>query len=344
MGYWRRNEVPLSVYLRGGAGTAFMHVFTYPFVYALNLSFFTGSVLFSFIGFLGVLYFYLAASRLVKHNTKVAGYTLLPWIFFLPNIHFWSAGVGKDTLSFFCVGLFLYSSLKPMIRAPGILLSLFLVYNVRPHMAIFLLLAFGLGIFLDKRLNTIYKFLLTLCFAAGAVMLFDDVMEYVKLDEVSTESLEEFSSTKQSQLSRGHTGSSVDISSYPLPLKVFTFLFRPLFIDAHNIASLLASVENLILLFLTYVLFKSKPVNSFKEAPFQVKGLILFVLIGAVAFSNILGNMGIMIRMKNMFTPALLIFIIWVLSYQKGLKTTEGETVKETIPRRKLRLVGPKMD
>jgi hypothetical protein len=39
------------------------------------------------------------------------------------------------------------------------------------------------------------------------------------------------------------------------------------------------------------------------------------MLIGSIAFSLALGNVGIMIRMRNMFLPGFIIFILWTLSY-----------------------------
>lgn len=329
----------LQDYLQGGEGTAFIHLLNYPFVHIVELSYFTGTVIYSFIGYLGVLYFYLSASDLIKSNVKIYGINLFPAVFYLPNLHFWSAGVGKDTLSFFCIGIFLYSSTTLKTRFPGILLSLFLLYNIRPHMAVFLLVAFGLGALIDGKLKRSSKIAMSLAFAVAAILLFDNVMSYVKLDEVSTESIEQYSDKRVTLLSQGNTGSSVDITSYPLPLKVFTFLYRPLFFDAHNLTSLLASFENAILLLLSYLLIKSKPYASFKLAPYQIKALILFIIIGSIAFSSTMGNTGIMMRMKNMFTPALLIFILHTLTYKMFVVKPKDNITDEGRKRSKIKLV-----
>jgi len=78
-------------------------------------------------------------------------------------------------------------------------------------------------------------------------------------------------------------------------------------------------VENLLLLIISFSIFRSKPVQTFKAAPFVIKGLVIFLIIGTLAFSQSLGNLGIMIRMRNMFLPGFLIFILWSYSYQKQL-------------------------
>jgi hypothetical protein len=91
-------------------------------------------------------------------------------------------------------------------------------------------------------------------------------------------------------------------------------LFRPFIFDIISIPFLLASIENIILLVLTIRFFGSKPITSFKRAPFVIKGMVYFLIIGTLAFSQSLGNLGIMIRMRNMFLPGLIIFLFWHFS------------------------------
>jgi hypothetical protein len=147
------------------------------------------------------------------------------------------------------------------------------------------------------------------------------VMEFAKIEEASVDSFDKFSVGKAALLSRSHTGSAVDISSYPFPLKVFTFLYRPFFFDINGIPSVLASFENLLLLVLSFTVLKNKPLQTFKNAPFVIQGMVYFLLIGTLAFSQTLGNVGIMIRMRNMFLPGLIVFIFWHFSYRQSLES-----------------------
>jgi hypothetical protein len=62
---------------------------------------------------------------------------------------------------------------------------------------------------------------------------------------------------------------------------------------------------------------RTKPVKAFVKAPFVIKGLVFFMIVGTLAFSQSLGNVGIMIRMRNMFLPGMLIFLMWCFSYQQ---------------------------
>lgn len=65
-----------------------------------------------------------------------------------------------------------------------------------------------------------------------AIAILPLVLKYSKIEEASLVSFDKFSNAKAAVLSGSRTGSSIDISSYPFPLKVFTFLFRPLFLTS----------------------------------------------------------------------------------------------------------------
>ena len=297
-------------------GTSIMYALNYIPSNLMNLSFFTGTVIYCFIGFMGFVFFYKIAFDLIPFNYKFKGVYLFPALFYLPNLHFWSSAVGKDTLLFFCVGLFAYSIMKLNRRIISILFSLLLAYLVRPHIALFLLLGFSMAYLMNDKIASYKRIILFGLLLAGGIVMLPSVMEYTQVEELSVESYESFSENKVKNLSRAHTGSSVDVSSYPLPLKIFTFLYRPTFIDIQSATALLAAIENLILLIFTIVVLRLKPIKTFKAAPLIIKGLVFFLIIGTVAFSMSLGNLGIMLRMRNMFLPGMLIFFLWSMSCQ----------------------------
>ena len=137
-------------------------------------------------------------------------------------------------------------------------------------------------------------------------------MEFVQLESLETEVIENYTSDKASNLNRDQTGSGVDISGYPFPLKLFTFLYRPLFFDINGILAILSSFENFILVLLSFSIFRKKPISAFKKSHRIIKGGIIFFLLGSSAFSLILGNLGIMLRQKNMLMPWLILFVISV--------------------------------
>lgn len=324
-GYWKRaKEMDSDDFwfnLLESKGTGFMNALNYFPTKVLDLGFFTNTILYSFIGFLGFVFFYLIAYQVIPFNSKFKGYALFPLLFFMPNLHFWSSGIGKDTLLFFCIGMFCYGLLNIIKRLPLIIIALLLSYLIRPHITLFLVVSFGLAYVLGGQVSSGKRVLFSVLLIGVGIVILPTVMEYAKIEEATVESFDDFSERKVDVLSREHTGSSLDISSYPFPLKVFTFLFRPLFFDINGIPAVVASFENLLLLILSYiVIVKNNFKTTFKNAPFVIKGMLFFLIIGTLAFSQSLGNLGIMIRMRNMFLPGLVIFILWSFSYQQELK------------------------
>ncbi|WP_293892616.1 hypothetical protein [Flavobacterium sp.] len=312
-------------YIFEKSGTYFMFALDYYPSQILGLSYFTGTMIYTTVGFIAIAYFYIIALELVPYNSKFKGYNLFPLLFFLPNLHLWTCTAGKDTISFFCGAIFCYGLLKPYKRLPLLIIALIFSYAVRPHIALFLVTGYGLGFALSSKVTPFKRFLYATVFIAAAFFILPSVMQYAKIEEATLDSFSEFSGNKAGLLSRSTTGSRIDISSYPLPLKLFTFLYRPLFFDINGIPALLASIENLFLLVLSFRVFKSKPIETFRKAPMPIKGMLLYLFIGTLAFSQTLGNLGIIIRMRNMFLPGLIIYFLWSFSYatEKGMKKTK---------------------
>ena len=284
----------------------------------LGLSFLTGNIIYACLGFLGFLYLFkivkfLFPPHVALHEFKLFNISLIPWIWFLPNFHFWSSGIGKDTLLFMAIPMFIFALLN--IKKYWILLviSTLISIAIRPHILLFLIISFGIGFILDGRLKGYQKVFLFLLFLVGFFSIFNFVMQFIQLDSLESSAISEYASNKSANLNKLKTDSGVDITSYPFALKLATFLYRPLFFDINGIMAVFASIENFILLFYSCFILMKRPFYSFKKGNYLVKGSILFFLIGSVAFSLILGNLGIMLRQKNMLIPWLVIFGIWTL-------------------------------
>lgn len=309
-------------YLNISRGTYFLYALNFLPVHFLSMSFLANTMLFGLIGFIGFILFYYIALKTIDFNTNFYSIRLFPLVFFLPNLHFWSSGVGKDTIVFFGIALFVYGILKKN-KIHLLLLSLILIFFTRPHITLFLIIGYAFATIGSQKIASYKKAIIVVFLIVLGVVLLPIVLEYAKIEEASIESFNEFSESKSKLLSREKTGSAIDVSSYPLPFKLFTFLFRPLFFDAHNVTSLLASAENFFLVVLTFFVLKSKPIKSFKNSPTVIKGLMYFLIIGTFVFSNTLGNLGIMLRMRNMFLPGLLIYFLWHFSFNYKSKLDE---------------------
>ena len=333
IGYWRVPKAyTMETFKEGlfnGEGTMFMYAFNFLFSNLLNMSYLSNTLLFSLFGFMGLTFFYLVTVQTVPYNKIISGYALFPLIFFLPNLHFWSSGVGKDTTLFLCIGMFTYGLMKPFQRIPLLVLAGLLSMAIRPHITLFLMVGFGLAYVFGGKVSPAQRFIFSAAMIAVGLAILPSVMEFAKIEEASAEGFDKFATGKAAVLSRSSAGSAIDISSYPFPLKVLTFWFRPALFDVRNLNGLIAALENLLLLIVFIKAMRTSPIRAFKAAPFVIKGLVIFLVVGTLAFSQSMGNMGIMIRMRNMFLPGMIIYLMWIFSYEQQLLRNRRTTLKK---------------
>src|SRR5690606_5316339 len=155
----------------------------------------------------------------------------------------------------------------------------------------------------------------------GSLLLVQDtILEVAGLNESENliEDFGDFSGGRADELAKA--GSGVDMSSYPLILKLFTFWFRPLFLDATGILGLFVSLENLFYLLLVYKLFDKQFINFFKQSSSLVKMSAFIFLSSSIALSFVMSNLGIVIRQKSMVMYFLFFVILSFLSYKENLR------------------------
>jgi hypothetical protein len=321
-----------------GTHNYFMFFVNYPFARILGLNFWTGTFLYANISAWSFILIFLAGQDLFKNlKIRVRGISVWPILLLLPSLHFWSSGVGKDSLVFLFLTMFLYGirDLRKYVILVGI--SLLLLYHVRPHIAFILLLSSSIMLLLDSKLHFSYKLIFFSLAVVGFVFIYDEVLKFLRIEELDSESIAGLFSTTSGNLSYGR--SFVDMSGYPYPLKVFTFLYRPLFFDAHNFSSFLNSIENLISLVLTITVFsKVNPIKGYQNSPNAIKIMFLTFIMATVAFAGALSNFGIMVRMKNMTFIYFLFFLVYIYDdflYQKYLRLVKRQNAKELAKRKR---------
>lgn len=330
IGYWKQPKLMLYsdfIYsFKEQQGTYFIYALNYFPSNVFDLSYFAGTMMYSVIGFMGLSYFFVTAIDIIPNNPKFNSFNLFPFLFFFPNLHFWSCGVGKDTLLFFCIGIFVYGLMNVSKRFLLIILALSLSYFIRPHISLFMILSFGFAFIANKNISLFQRILFFSIMIGIAVSIFPIVLKFARIEEATIDNFNSFANNKASLLSQSYTSSAIDISSYPLLLKIFTFLFRPFIFDINSIPFLFAAIENTILLILSINVVLKDGLTTFKNAHFIIQGMVYFLIIGTFAFSQSLGNLGIIIRMKNMFLPGLIIFLLWHFSYINNKEFVDSTT------------------
>jgi hypothetical protein len=322
LGYWKFgfqqvavNSDRMSDYF--GVGTIFLLWLNFIPVKLLGLSFLTGNILYGVCGYLGLRYLFLLYVGSLKVNVKVMGLMVIPYLFYLPNMNFWTAGVGKDTLSFFGIAWFFYSLVHFRRMFIQLVLSILLVYFIRPHMALMLMLGTCLAIIFAREMKPVYKVLFLILAVGGFLVAYQKIAVFLMVEDLSVHSLSGLAKDKASSLASKGIGSAVDITNYSIPLRLFTYLYRPLIFDVHNLITFMSFLENVVYMVTTVIGFRSIRWRDLPAIPMWLKAGFITFLTAMIVFSNSLGNLGIIMREKNMTMIYFPMICIWAYSQRK---------------------------
>lgn len=303
-----------------GEGTTFILWICYFPSRVLGLDYITGNILFGLIGFMGIRYIFLMVADLFPTNHSVLNIPLFPVIFYFPNLHFWTSGVGKDSISFWAIALFLYSIQHYKSKWIMAIIALFFAYMTRPHIGQALIAASGIALILGTGMKMQYKIALSVAAIGVSIWLSSKTLEALRLTDFSLDTMETFADSKIEGLGKARIGSSVDLTSYSWPMRLFTYLFRPLFFDAHNLMAFLSSFENALYFYLSFYIYRNWTPEALRDMPIFIKiGIITFIPV-TLAFMNSLANLGIVMRMKNMTIIYFLLFCFFLIAYNKKLR------------------------
>ena len=236
-------------------------------------------------------------------------------------MHFWSASLGKGAIIFFGLMLFAFPISKPERRKIGLIISSLIIFAVRPHM--FLLISIGCiyGLYFGQNLISRKKKIFGGVVILAALFIFQEkflgVVNLNGYDHLIQDFLA-FANKRSSDLSQAT--SVVDMANYSLPEKIFTFWFRPLFLDAPGFLGIIVSIENLIYLLLFGKLLRKNFFRFWRNAPSHVKSCLIIFILTSVAMTFIMSNLGIMIRQKIMIMYFLFFVIYYFLGYENSDK------------------------
>lgn len=288
-------------------------------------------LLFSWFGYIGFVYAYLFFKENIPVNVTVFGkFDLLKVLLFLPNMHFWTVSMGKGSLIFMGLMMFAYAVKAPQTRILALLIGGYFVFMIRPPVMLFALVGVMAGLLTGReKINSSVRLLIII---AGIVFLYaasSTILSVAKLQnsENIIEDFQEFSQVQSDRLD--NAGSGVAMNSYPLPFKLFTFWFRPLFVDAPGILGLFSSAENLLYLLLFLKTFNTRFIRFIRKAPYMVKMSAVTFFATSFAMTFIMSNLGIMMRQKSMVMYFGFFVIYYFLAEEKWLKM-QADKLKAT--------------
>ena len=311
--YYRAS---LSETVSFSPGTDAVRFLTSIFSMHMGMSILGVFLVFNIVGYIGMLATDASIRAAASHGPRQLR-RLASLIIFIPSISFWSSAIGKDSISFLAAGLALWSSLDFGRRRFVLAVSIGLMFIVRPHIAAILVIATAMATFVRHNVTLALRFVIGISAAGLAVLVLPYALEYSGIvGDVGVREVVDYVEERQGYNLQG--ASSIDISSMPLPMQLFTYLFRPLPMEAHNVAAIAASIENVFLLLLTIVgLWRIFEKRGLPATQANSTFLIAYALTCWLVLSITTANLGISMRQKWMFVPMILYVLMAVVGQRR---------------------------
>jgi hypothetical protein len=311
--YWMLTET-WSDYLHWG--TDVIRLISYPFSSVLQWPFWSGFVLYGLIGFCAMVELYNFSVRYIRPSENWEK-GLLMLIFLLPNLHFWTSVIGKEPVIFLAITWVIIQHHNHKYVNIKNIVGWLLLASVRPHVAMFLLMAVLLAMLWGKRKWNWKKSILII---AGLFIMFGlYLMTMQLLNRNPFDIAYILERNKASLLAFKRAGSYIPMIDYNWIERLWALNFRPLFWDARSFYDFILSVENLLIvaLLLTALVVGIKKAKHIKWDAFA-KMSILFFCIASLFYIQRYSCLGIFVRTKVMYLPFLLILAAKIITQKSS--------------------------
>jgi hypothetical protein len=309
-----------SVYDFFEVGGGWVSLILYPLIKYVHLSYFSGFMLFNVIGFIGLLFFYITLKELIQGHDRAV--KLLNLVVFFPGLSYWTAPISKESIVFLGIMLIFYALIKLHQRIIYFALGSLPLALIRPHVFVMIILALLVAMLFLAKTKLIQKLIFIPLLFILMVPAYSLLLQRTQLETINVDTAEEF--IEERGVNWGG-GSGVDIQNYNSLFKLFTYLYRPLFVDIHNVPTALASCENLFYLIITWQMLSFKFIRFVrKEKNLFLSFNLLFFFIGAVLMSHTEGNLGTAMRHKVMIMPSLLALFLLYRAKTKPLPVKQN--------------------
>lgn len=289
----------------GGIGTDVIKLINYPFSQLLHWPFWAGFILYSFVGGYAILELYRFSLRLIQPQQLWQQY-LLMMIFLLPNLHFWTSVIGKEPIVFLAITWIMVMQAEKSYRNFRYGIGWLLLILIRPHVALFLLMAIAMATALADRKWDQKKTLMmagVLVIGLGLYLMTMHLLHRNPWDIVYI-----LERNNASLIAFKRAGSYVPMIDYTIIERLWALNFRPFFTDASSLYAWVLSAENfLVLLLLLGALLMGT--RKYKNIQFDdfTRTALLFFIIASLFFIQRYSCLGIFVRTKIMYMPFLLI-------------------------------------
>lgn len=295
-------------------GTRFIHFIAWPFISIFNLSYYSMMILFSYFGYLAIVFFYITTKENVKIDNTWRNYSPIELVFLLPNLHYWSSSLGKGSAILFGLSMFTFGLSRFNRRIAALSIGALLTFFIRPHIFFTIVAGVMIGVFVTRSgIKPYLKWLIFILSMITFIYLSDIVLKFANTDSFDITSSVSLNHRAE-ELSKSDTG--YNIQEYGIFMKMFTFWFRPLFIDGQGVFGIIASFENLIYFIMFFSLVRYG-IIAWRTWNGWFRICFFIFILGSFILAQVTGNLGIAMRQKAQFMPFFFILYCKALSFRQ---------------------------
>jgi len=297
-------------------GTGFILFIQNIFTNTFGLNYMESFLIFNLFGAIGLLFFD-SVLRLTTSQSSVLIKFLATLVIFLPSLSFWTSAIGKDSVSFLAISLFLWGLTSSNTRIYVIISAIILMFPIRPHISAIMIVSI-----IPMMFNLSTKYILLnivglLIVSLVGIQILNILLNYIGLnDGINAEILKAYIDTRQELNTSG--GSSLQLYDMNFLSQLIAFMFRPLPFEIRNFMDLIISLENSFLLMIFIISLLN--LNSLKIKFRKHLSIIIYIVVTWSLLAMTTANLGIAVRQKWMILPLLIYLIFFILNGNTKIK------------------------
>lgn len=279
----------------------------------LGLSFLIGNLIYGFFSFVAITLGLVLTRSFFPKSKSSTWQSILPFIiWWFPGLHFWTAGVGKESLLFLGLILTIWSLSSTKVSYLLLILGIAILILVRPFWGILVLLPTALMAFIKTRKQLIPTIALVLFSVWSCWFGARWIWERAHLEDFSLAAIQKFSNEQLAFLATFKANSALPMQEMNFWERLLAVSFRPFLWEVWSVQSLIYAFENLVFLILILVIPFAIRLRKI-QFRWEAVSVLLIILLVWLSFSMTLDNYGVFYRMKSIWLPPLYIVLLWLI-------------------------------
>ena len=252
---------------------------------------------------------------------------------FMPGMYFWTSAIGKDAPLFLACAMVLWSTMAISRRWVWFGLAIAIMVLFRLHVALVAVAALALTLMTGRGISPTLRALLIVAIIPVLYVLVGTIQSSLKLDLASVGSVANYVELQTTTFATA-AGDAEGLVTRAFPVRLISLLYLPIFIGVGGLFGFVASFQNVFMLYVSSVLVReSRSWRAMFRQSFPVRFATIFLIAMIAMLTVMYYNIGLGLRQREMFTPALyLVFgaVYLVRSARRAAELATADGINQT--------------